>query len=82
MRDDDVLCLCFGVKLGKVRNYVRQHSVRRASQLAECYGAGTGCGWCRRHLIRLAENAEASIEASAESHGKDRATYRRELESQ
>jgi bacterioferritin-associated ferredoxin len=24
-----------------------------ASQLSECYGAGTGCGWCRPFLRRL-----------------------------
>ena len=28
--------------------------------LSECFGAGTGCGWCRRYLIALFEAAQES----------------------
>mgnify|MGYP003895322687 CR=1 FL=1 len=55
MQPDDELCLCFHVTRRKVENYLRQHELRRASQLTDCYGAGTGCGWCRPFLLRLFE---------------------------
>lgn len=53
MENDDELCLCFHVKKRKVVNYIRVEKPRRASQLADCFGAGTGCGWCRPFLQRL-----------------------------
>jgi NAD(P)H-nitrite reductase large subunit len=60
MEADDELCLCFHVSWRKVLNYLRIHRVRVASQLHDCGGAGTGCGWCRKQLERLArESGEA-----------------------
>ncbi len=53
MQPDDELCLCFHVTQRKVVNYIRIEKPRRAGELAECYGAGTGCGWCRPYLRRL-----------------------------
>jgi len=55
MDPDDELCLCFHVTRRKVENYIRIERPRRVGQLAECYGAGTGCGWCRPYLNRLFE---------------------------
>lgn len=55
MELDDELCLCFHVTLRKVLKHLRVERPRRASQLSECYGAGTGCGWCRPFLRRLFE---------------------------
>jgi len=57
MNDDDELCLCFHVTKRKVVQYIRARRPRVASQLSECYGAGTGCGWCRPFLRRLMETA-------------------------
>ncbi len=57
MEPDDELCLCFHVTKRKVLNYLRLERPRRAGQLSECYGAGTGCGWCRRFLRQLFEQA-------------------------
>ena len=54
MDADDELCLCFHVSWRKVLNYIRVHRIRTPSQLHECGGAGTGCGWCRKQLERLA----------------------------
>jgi len=65
MDPDDELCLCFHVTRRKVENYIRLEQPRRVGQLAECYGAGTGCGWCRPFLERLFEAARAA-EAVAE----------------
>ncbi|MHB0956378.1 MAG: (2Fe-2S)-binding protein [Pirellulaceae bacterium] len=47
--DDDV-CICFHVSKRKVVNFLRVQRPRRAGQLADCFGAGTGCGWCRPFL--------------------------------
>lgn len=53
MEADDELCLCFHITCRKVLNYIRVHQVKIPSQLAECGGAGTGCGWCRKQLEKL-----------------------------
>lgn len=53
MNLDDPVCLCFHVSRRKVLSYIRVEKPVRASQLSECQGAGTGCGWCREWLTRL-----------------------------
>ena len=75
MELDDPLCLCFHVTKRKVLSYLRVEKPRRDSQLAQCFGAGTGCGWCRPFLRRLfrqwlAEHDPqklAELDAAAES---------------
>ena len=59
MNDADELCLCFHVSRRKVVNWIRVEKPKRAAQLSECYGAGTGCGWCRPFLQKLFEQAVA-----------------------
>lgn len=78
MKPDDELCLCFHVKLRKLQNFCRIERPRRASQLSECGGAGTGCGWCRPFLQRIFENQQKTdCEAmpDAEEYHRDRAAY-------
>lgn len=58
MELDDELCLCFHVTKRKVVNYLRVERPKLPSQLSECFGAGTGCGWCRTYLRRLHEEAQ------------------------
>jgi bacterioferritin-associated ferredoxin len=53
MELDDELCLCFHVTKRKVINFIRVEKPKRPGQLSECFGAGTGCGWCRTYLRRL-----------------------------
>ena len=77
---DEELCLCFHVTQRKVRNFIRVEKPRRASQLAECHGAGTGCGWCRPFLERLfrqaAERGELAPDLpSREEYAALRAQY-------
>jgi len=55
MELDDKICLCFHVSKRKVINFIRIEKPRRKSQLFQCHGAGTGCGWCRPFLERLFE---------------------------
>ena len=66
MELDDELCLCFHVSKRKVINFLRVEKPRRESQLSECHGAGTGCGWCRPFLKRL---FEASLSGGPSASG-------------
>lgn len=60
MQPDDELCLCFHVTQRKVLNYLRVERPQVLSQMADCHGAGTGCGWCRPFLKKLFEAAQDS----------------------
>ncbi len=81
MHDDENLCLCFHVSKRKVIQYIRVHRPTVASQLSECYGAGTGCGWCRPFLERLLEHAnpDAVELPDPRSYQSDRAEYRKRI---
>src|SRR5688572_24304372 len=50
---DAKVCYCFHVTRRKLLNYARQVRPRVASQLSECGGAGTGCGWCIPFLRQI-----------------------------
>lgn len=67
MQPDDELCLCFHVTKRKVVNYLRIEKPQSATQLADCHGAGTGCGWCRPFLKSLfeASRQDRSVDLSA-----------------
>jgi bacterioferritin-associated ferredoxin len=58
MELDDKVCYCFHVRKRKILNFIRLHQPRRASQISECGGAGTGCGWCIPFLKRYFEQAQ------------------------
>ena len=80
MELDDELCLCFHVTNRKVINYLRVERPQRESQLADCHGAGTGCGWCRPFLKKLflasQESSPATEELpSAEEYARGRTSY-------
>ena len=78
MQDDEELCLCFHVTRRKVVQFIRAEKPTRPSQLSECYGAGTGCGWCRPFLKRLLESAdpEATSLPDKNAYAEDRRVYR------
>ena len=59
MDDDQDLCLCFHVSKRKVVNYLRIEKPQVASQLSDCHGAGTGCGWCIPYLEKLHQESIA-----------------------
>ncbi|MBA3480384.1 MAG: (2Fe-2S)-binding protein [Pirellulales bacterium] len=75
MDPDDELCLCFHVTRRKVENFIRVERPRRVGQLSECFGAGTGCGWCRPYLKRLFEAAQ--VEPAGEGELPSAADYAR-----
>jgi bacterioferritin-associated ferredoxin len=83
MEPNDELCLCFHVTQRKVINFLRVEKPRRVGQLSECFGAGTGCGWCRPFLQRLFDQAVAGGQTqadlpSAADYARQRAKYVRE----
>ena len=81
MNLDDKICYCFHVSRRKLVNWSRMYEPKVASQLSECGGAGTGCGWCIPFLKQIFKQAtepdvEGEIETlSAEEYAKRRAEY-------
>ncbi len=80
MQLDDKLCYCFHISRRKILNFIRIHQPRRASQISECGGAGTGCGWCVPYLKQcFAERTGASGESldalTPEEYARQRAAY-------
>ena len=54
---DAKVCYCFHVTQRKLVNFIRQNRPKVPSQLSECAGAGTGCGWCIPFLRQLHQQA-------------------------
>ena len=80
MEHDDTICYCFHITKRKILNFIRIHQPRRASQIAECGGAGTGCGWCVSFLKRYFAESQGQTAAtgelnSAEDYARQRAAY-------
>jgi bacterioferritin-associated ferredoxin len=50
---DDKVCYCFHVSRRKLVNFVRINKPKVPSQLSQCAGAGTGCGWCVPFLKQI-----------------------------
>jgi bacterioferritin-associated ferredoxin len=71
MELDDELCLCFHVTRRKVINYLRVERPQRVAQLADCHGAGTGCGWCQPFLVRLFDAAQDAAQKPPELPSSD-----------
>lgn len=94
MKADDELCLCFHVSWRKVIRFVTSRKIQKVSQVSECFGAGTGCGWCRRQISRLVTDIEtspptagedldgwlANRSPSAQNHAQGRKAYLEEKE--
>ncbi|MEM9826533.1 MAG: (2Fe-2S)-binding protein [Planctomycetota bacterium] len=77
MNDDQDLCLCFHVSTRKVRQFIRVRKPIKVSQLSECYGAGTGCGWCRKILERMLADETAASRIDHTEYRDARAKYRK-----
>ncbi len=83
MELDDKVCYCFHVSKRKILNYIRVHKPRVASEISQCGGAGTGCGWCIPFLKRYFEQArlgesEAALSPdpiTAEEYAHQRGDY-------
>lgn len=80
MQPDDTICYCFHVSKRKILNFIRVHQPRRASQISECGGAGTGCGWCVPYLKRYFNESCGQSPADADTltpaeYAQQRAAY-------
>lgn len=63
---DDTICYCFHVPKRKIVNFIRITQPRRASQVSECGGAGSGCGWCVPFLKKFfAEGSGETVDGAA-----------------
>ena len=69
MELDENVCLCFHVTRRKLENYLRVEKPSRPSQLSQCGGAGTGCGWCVPILETMFKHGAAESETEAELPG-------------
>ena len=80
MNHDDKICYCFHVSRRKLMNYTRIHEPKVASQLSQCGGAGTGCGWCIPFLEQIfrqqmkREATELDV-LTSEEYAQQRAEY-------
>lgn len=75
---DDEVCLCFRVSQRKLLQYIKIYAPRVASQLSECGGAGTGCGWCVPFLKKLFAQQQALLDLSSEEYAQNRLRYHEE----
>jgi len=89
MNLDDNICYCYHVSLRKLVNYARREQPRRASQMSQCLGAGTGCGWCIPILKKIFEESRrerqeaapiAGLSQTPEDYAAGRQAYLRSAE--
>ncbi len=83
MKPDDHICYCYHVTLRKLENYARRERPQCASQMTQCLGAGTGCGWCipflekiQRRAVEQADAPQDELSITPEEYAAARATYR------
>ena len=80
MQDPDrKVCYCFDVSWRKLVHFARRTRPRRASQMSQCLGAGTGCGWCIPILQKIqagvSDGLEFEIEMTPEQYEAQRKNY-------
>lgn len=62
-------------------NFARRHQPKVASQMSECGGAGTGCGWCIPFLKQIFQQEVAGEsqlqldQITPEEYARQRAAY-------
>jgi bacterioferritin-associated ferredoxin len=76
MNLDDKVCYCFHVTRRKLENFVRREHPQVVSQLSQCGGAGTGCGWCIPFLKQIFNHNVIELDqVSPSDYASKRATY-------
>jgi bacterioferritin-associated ferredoxin len=53
MKPEEDICVCHHVSLNKLKNFIKRENPEVPSQLSECLGAGTSCGWCIPFLKKI-----------------------------
>jgi bacterioferritin-associated ferredoxin len=73
---DMKVCLCFHVTRRKLINFLRRERPKVPSQLSQCGGAGTGCGWCIPFLRQLFHGTTTELEQlNPEEYQRRRAAH-------
>ena len=77
MEPDDKICYCFSVSMRKLVHFSRRTKPQRPSQMTDCLGAGTGCGWCIPFLTKIAQDPDAFelSELTPEQYAASRTDY-------
>ncbi len=77
MQPDDKICYCYHVPMRKLVSFSRRTSPSKPSQMTECLGAGTGCGWCIPFLVKIAEDPDAFAlnDLTPEAYAEQRKQY-------
>ncbi|MCB9850811.1 MAG: (2Fe-2S)-binding protein [Phycisphaerales bacterium] len=77
MNLDDQICYCYHVSARKLVYFAKRTCPQRPSQMTECLGAGTGCGWCIPFLKKIAESPETFLQdgISSEEYAAKRDAY-------
>ena len=80
MDQSDHVCLCFHVSQRKICSFLKRTEPRVASQLSDCLGAGTGCGWCVPFLEQLhrqwSQGQPPQLKVDPVSYANRREAYR------
>ncbi len=80
---DREICMCYHVSFGKIVNFIRRAKPKVASQISECHGAGTGCGWCIPFLENIHEKIEKGEDPAptmpADEYRRRRSEYHQTL---
>ncbi len=79
MNLDAKVCYCFHVTRRKLLNFLRIEQPRVVSQLSQCGGAGTGCGWCIPFLKQLFDQATRGGATDLDSLSESEYAHRRAL---
>lgn len=81
--EESELCVCFHVPLSKIVKYIRLNKPKVVSQVAGCYGAGTGCGWCipfiEQIYDQMKEGQEPSLRMSGDEYRRRRREYHKKI---
>jgi NAD(P)H-nitrite reductase large subunit len=81
MIPDQTICYCYQVSQQKLVHFARRVRPAKASQMSECLGAGTGCGWCIPVLkliqAAVAEGRDCNLPVSEQDYEAGRAEYLR-----
>ena len=77
MTPEDKICYCYGVSMRKLVNFSRRTKPQHPSQMSQCLGAGTGCGWCIPFLIKIAQDPDgfAQDQMTPEEYAQARKSY-------
>ena len=77
---DAKVCYCFHLTRRKLVNYARLYRPKVASQMSQCGGAGTGCGWCIPFLKQIFQQSTGGgttdlEQLTPEEYERQRAEY-------